>query len=111
MLAAAQQDAGYRGHIVNTASTSGLRWTGAAQVGYASTKAAVISFSRVTAVQYAEKGIRVNTVVPGTPLLKIVDPASLWVATRVDESMVARVAPTNMRRTADSSSASKDTSA
>jgi NAD(P)-dependent dehydrogenase (short-subunit alcohol dehydrogenase family) len=61
------------GAIVNTASTSGLRWTGAAQVGYASSKAAVIQFSRVTAVQYASRGIRVNTVVPGqmhTPMVE-----------------------------------------
>lgn len=34
-----------------------------------------------------------NTVVPGTPLLKMVDPRTLWVATRVDESVVARVQP------------------
>jgi len=34
-----------------------------------------------------------NTVVPGTPLLKMVDPRTLWVATRVDESVVARVRP------------------
>jgi hypothetical protein len=34
-----------------------------------------------------------NTVVPGTALLKLVDPRSLWVATRVDESMVGRVQP------------------
>jgi NAD(P)-dependent dehydrogenase (short-subunit alcohol dehydrogenase family) len=61
------------GAIVNTASTSGIRWTGAAQVGYASAKAAIIQFSRVTAVQYAPKGIRVNTVVPGqmhTPMVE-----------------------------------------
>jgi NAD(P)-dependent dehydrogenase (short-subunit alcohol dehydrogenase family) len=61
------------GAIVNIASTSGLRWTGAAQVGYASTKAGVIQFSRVVAVQYAPKGIRVNTVVPGqlhTPMVE-----------------------------------------
>jgi hypothetical protein len=32
-----------------------------------------------------------STVVPCTPLLKIVDPKSLWVATRVDESVVGRV--------------------
>src|SRR5690242_4752931 len=48
------------GSIVNTASTSGLRWTGSAQVGYASTKAGVIHFSRVTAVEYARRGIRVE---------------------------------------------------
>jgi NAD(P)-dependent dehydrogenase (short-subunit alcohol dehydrogenase family) len=61
------------GVIVNTASTSGLRWTGAAQVAYAACKAGVIQFSRVVAVQYATKGIRVNTVVPGqmhTPMVE-----------------------------------------
>jgi hypothetical protein len=61
------------GAIVNLASTSGLRWTGSAQIAYASTKAAVIQFSRVLAVQYAEQGIRVNTVVPGqlhTPMVE-----------------------------------------
>ncbi|WP_406470814.1 SDR family NAD(P)-dependent oxidoreductase [Streptomyces sp. NBC_01615] len=61
------------GAIVNTASASGLRWTGAAQVGYASAKAAVIQLSRVTAVEYAPDNIRVNTVVPGqlhTPMVE-----------------------------------------
>ena len=61
------------GSIVNIASTSGLRWTGAAQVAYAATKAGVIQLSRVVAVQYAGKRIRVNTVVPGqlhTPMVE-----------------------------------------
>ena len=61
------------GAIVNMASTSGLRWTGAAQVAYAATKAAVIQMGRVIAVQYAKKGVRVNTVVPGqlhTPMVE-----------------------------------------
>ena len=61
------------GAIVNTASASGTRYTGSPQIGYASAKAAVIQFSKVTAVQYAGKGIRVNTVVPGqmhTPMVE-----------------------------------------
>jgi NAD(P)-dependent dehydrogenase (short-subunit alcohol dehydrogenase family) len=61
------------GAIVNTASTSGTRWTGAAQVAYAASKAGVIQLSRVVAVEYAKKGIRVNTVVPGqlhTPMVE-----------------------------------------
>jgi NAD(P)-dependent dehydrogenase (short-subunit alcohol dehydrogenase family) len=61
------------GAIVNTASTSGIRWTGSAQVGYAAAKAGVIQFSRVVAVQYAARNIRVNTVVPGqmhTPMVE-----------------------------------------
>jgi len=61
------------GSVVNIASTSGLRWTGSAQVAYAATKAAVIQLSRVVAVQYAPSGIRVNCVVPGqlhTPMVE-----------------------------------------
>ena len=61
------------GAIVNLASTSAIRWTGAAQVAYAASKAGVIQLSRVVAVQYAAKGIRVNTVVPGqmhTPMVE-----------------------------------------
>ena len=61
------------GVIINLASTSGQRWTGSAQVGYAASKAAVIQLSKVVAVQYAKKGIRVNTVVPGqmhTPMVE-----------------------------------------
>ena len=61
------------GAIVNIASTSGIRWTGSAQVAYASTKAGVIQFSRVVAVQYAKSGIRVNTVVPGQLYTPMVD--------------------------------------
>jgi NAD(P)-dependent dehydrogenase (short-subunit alcohol dehydrogenase family) len=61
------------GAIINLASTSGLRWTGAAQVAYAATKAGVIQLTKVVAVQYAPKGIRVNCVVPGqlhTPMVE-----------------------------------------
>ena len=61
------------GAIVNLASTSGIRWSGSAHVAYAATKAGIIQLSRVVAAQYAPKGIRVNTVVPGqlhTPLVE-----------------------------------------
>ena len=61
------------GAIVNVASTSGLRWTGSAQVAYAASKAGVIHLSRVVAVQHAPDGIRANTVVPGqlhTPMVE-----------------------------------------
>jgi NAD(P)-dependent dehydrogenase (short-subunit alcohol dehydrogenase family) len=61
------------GAVVNIASASGLRFTGAVQVGYAATKAGVIQLTRVVAVQYAPKGIRLNTVIPGqlhTPMVE-----------------------------------------
>lgn len=61
------------GAIINIASTSGIRWTGSAQIAYAATKAGVIQMGKVLAVQYAKTGIRVNTVVPGqlhTPMVE-----------------------------------------
>jgi NAD(P)-dependent dehydrogenase (short-subunit alcohol dehydrogenase family) len=61
------------GAIVNVSSTSGIRFSGNAQVGYAASKAGVIQFSRAVAVQYAPHGIRVNTVIPGqlhTPMVE-----------------------------------------
>ena len=61
------------GAIVNIASSSGIRWTGSAQVAYAASKAGVLQLSRVLAVQYAPKKIRVNCVVPGqlhTPMVE-----------------------------------------
>lgn len=58
---------------------------------------AVLSLTRIVApmdaVVVQRLGEAGNTVVPGTPLLKIVDPKTLWVATRVDESVVSRVQP------------------
>lgn len=61
------------GAIVNMASTSGTRWTGSAQVAYSAAKAGIIQLSKVVAVEYAPKKIRVNTVVPGqlhTPMVE-----------------------------------------
>jgi NAD(P)-dependent dehydrogenase (short-subunit alcohol dehydrogenase family) len=62
------------GAIVNISSVSGLRHIGKPQVAYSTAKAAILSFTRTTAVLYADKGIRMNCVVPGlinTPLVKL----------------------------------------
>lgn len=67
-----KQDKG--GCVVNISSVAGLRYIGKPQVAYAATKAAVIQFTKTTAVIYAKKKIRLNTVVPGlidTPLVKV----------------------------------------
>jgi NAD(P)-dependent dehydrogenase (short-subunit alcohol dehydrogenase family) len=62
------------GNIVNISSVSGLRYIGKPQVAYSASKAAILSLTRTTAVLYADKGVRLNTVVPGlinTPLVKM----------------------------------------
>lgn len=48
----------------------------------------VAPMQAVVTQRLAEPGA---TVAPGTPILRLVDPATLWVATRVDESVVGRV--------------------
>lgn len=61
------------GAVVNNASIAGVAYLGKPQVAYASAKAAIIYFTRVTAVMYAPKGVRLNCVVSGmifTPLVE-----------------------------------------
>ncbi|EEU42935.1 uncharacterized protein NECHADRAFT_95362 [Fusarium vanettenii 77-13-4] len=60
------------GAVVNVASIAGMRYIGKPQVAYSTFKAGVMQFTKATAVIYAAKGVRLNTVVPGlmnTPLM------------------------------------------
>jgi NAD(P)-dependent dehydrogenase (short-subunit alcohol dehydrogenase family) len=69
--ARAMVEQGSGGSIINTASVAGLSG-GAGPVAYSAAKAAVINLSRATAVELAERKIRVNAICPGgilTPLL------------------------------------------
>lgn len=53
------------GSIINTASVAGLTaWSYASP--YCASKAAVISITKVTAIEYASEGIRANCVCPGS---------------------------------------------
>lgn len=61
------------GAIVNVSSVAGLRYIGKPQVAYAAAKAALIQFTRTSAVIHAPAGVRLNCVVPGlmhTPLIE-----------------------------------------
>jgi len=77
-LAARQADQGTLAQEARVADT---------QVGYTRLAAPM---DAVVTQRLAEPG---TTVAPGTPILRLVDPATLWVATRVDESVVSRVQP------------------
>jgi NAD(P)-dependent dehydrogenase (short-subunit alcohol dehydrogenase family) len=60
------------GAIVNIASIAAHRWTGISYASYYATKGAVVSLSRAIALEFANKGIRCNSVSPGlmnTPMV------------------------------------------
>ncbi len=62
-----------KGAVVSISSVAGLRYVGKPQVAYAAGKAALMQLTKTTAVLYAPKGVRLNTVVPGlmfTPLVQ-----------------------------------------
>lgn len=54
-----------KGVIVNCASVSGLRNPNPGLSLYSASKAAVVSLTRSAAIEYAEKGVRINAVAPG----------------------------------------------
>lgn len=61
------------GSVINVSSVAGLRYIGKPQVAYAAAKAALMQFTKTTAVIHAPDGIRLNCVVPGlmhTPLIE-----------------------------------------
>lgn len=60
------------GSIINISSVAGLRFSGVPYSAYYSSKAALNHLSRTTALEFAARGVRVNTVLPGlikTPMV------------------------------------------
>ena len=62
-----------RGAIVNVSSLAGIRHTGHYHAAYEAAKAGMMQFTRTLAVEYAPKGIRANTVIPGHVLTPLVE--------------------------------------
>jgi len=78
------------GAIVNIASIAGIRWTGVPYISYAATKAAAIQFTRVIALQYARKGIRANSILPGLMNTPMVHAALVGAYGQTADDMVAK---------------------
>lgn len=61
------------GSVINISSVAGLRYLGKPQVAYSAAKAALMQFTKTTAIIHAAENIRLNCVVPGlmhTPLIE-----------------------------------------
>jgi NAD(P)-dependent dehydrogenase (short-subunit alcohol dehydrogenase family) len=61
------------GSVINTASFVAVRGAAVSQISYTASKGAVLSMSRELAVEFADRGVRVNALCPGpvnTPLLR-----------------------------------------
>lgn len=61
-----------RGVILNISSVAAIRYARIPYVAYSSSKAGVIALSRTIALEYAMRGVRVNTILPGllkTPMV------------------------------------------
>jgi NAD(P)-dependent dehydrogenase (short-subunit alcohol dehydrogenase family) len=60
------------GSIVNIGSVAGLRYLGVPYISYAASKAGILGLTQSTALEFASRGVRVNTVLPGlmdTPMI------------------------------------------
>lgn len=91
------------GAIVNISSVAGLRYVGKPQVAYAAAKAALMHMTSTTAVVYAAKNVRLNSVVPGlmdTPMVRRL--ADKYAGGNFEEFSKTRNAQTPMGRMGDS---------
>jgi len=89
-----------KGNIIAISSVAGMRYLGYPHLAYSVTKAANTQFIRMIAQQYADKGIRANTVVPGlidTPRIANTV-AKMFSENGLDEARAARDSQVPMGR-------------
>jgi NAD(P)-dependent dehydrogenase (short-subunit alcohol dehydrogenase family) len=78
--------AGGGGAVVNTASLVASMGSAVSQIGYTASKGAVVAMSREMAVEFARRGVRVNTLSPGPVQSPMLD--SLFSADEVARRMI-----------------------
>ena len=90
------------GAIVNVGSVGGMRYLGLDYASYAASKAALAQLTQSIALQYAPRGIRANTIVPGlldTPMVAA-QLAAAYPGT-IEEALAARARQSPMGRLGD----------
>lgn len=86
-----------KGNIINTASAGGIIGFPDA-ISYATTKGAVISFTRAMAVDYVEASVRINAICPGTGITGMTKDLL-----EIEEVYQGFVAPIPMKRLGEAS--------
>lgn len=91
------------GTIVNISSIAGIRYLGVSYVAYSATKAAIIQLTKSIALEYAERNIRANVILPGhvnTPMVHK-SLASAYANSDVEKMIEIRNAQCPMKRMGD----------
>ncbi len=66
-----------KGVIVNVSSITAIRYARRPYIAYATSKGGILAFTRTLAIEYASKGIRANSILPGhinTPMVHVDNP-------------------------------------
>ena len=91
------------GAIVNISSVAAIRYTGVPYLTYYSSKAGILGLTQGIALQYAEKNIRANAILPGlmnTPM--IIEPLKdVYAGGDVEKMLAVRAAQCPMKRMGD----------
>jgi NAD(P)-dependent dehydrogenase (short-subunit alcohol dehydrogenase family) len=90
-----------KGAIVNIASLAAIRWTGYPYVSYYASKASVCHLTRAIAVEYAARGVRANTILPGITDTQHVYKQIAGYHSDVEEMRAKRAALVPMKRQGD----------
>ena len=86
------------GAIVNVSSMAGLRWNGYGYLGYSVSKAGVNHLTRMVALEYADRGIRANAVMPGKIMTPMVSRQIVPLHRGSEDFEAARARTVPMRR-------------
>ena len=91
------------GVIVNISSIVGIRYLGVPYVSYSATKAAILQLTQSIALEYADRNVRANTILPGlmnTPM--IIEPLKdVYADGDVDQMLEMRHEQVPMKRMGD----------